>query len=39
MAGEIVATGVRRIFLEGATLEDLFRRGGASARERHLEDD
>ena len=39
MAGEIVATGVRKVFLEGATLRDLFRRGGTAARERHLEDD
>ena len=38
MAGEIVAGGVRRIFLDNATLPELFRRGGA-ARERRLEDD
>ena len=39
MVGEIVATGVRRIFLEGATLGDLFRRGGPGTRERLPEDD
>ena len=38
MAGEIIAGGVRRIFLDNATLSDLFRRGGG-ARERRLEDD
>ena len=39
MAGEIVATGVRRIFIDGATLGELFRRGGPVARERPREDD
>jgi phosphonate transport system permease protein len=39
MAGEIVATGVRRIFIDGATLPELFRRGGATMRERPREDD
>jgi phosphonate transport system permease protein len=39
MAGEILATGVRAIFIGNATLGELFRRGGLAARERHLEDD
>jgi len=39
MLGEIAATGVRRVFLDGATLRDLFRRGARTARERRLEDD
>ena len=39
MAGEVVATGVRRVFLEGATLAGLFRRGGRPAEARLMEDD
>ncbi|MGI8896566.1 MAG: phosphonate ABC transporter, permease protein PhnE [Casimicrobiaceae bacterium] len=39
MIGEVLATAVRRIFIEHATVADLFRAGGAAARERHLEDD
>jgi len=35
----VLATGVRAIFIGNATLADLFRRGGALPRERHLEDD
>jgi phosphonate transport system permease protein len=39
MLGEVLATGVRAIFLQNATLGDLFRRRGGVPRERHLEDD
>ena len=39
MLGELLATAVRAIFIDNATLRDFFRRGGASTRERHLEDD
>ena len=39
MIGEVLATAVRAIFIDNATLFDLFRRGGAMTRERHLEDD
>lgn len=39
MLGEIAATGVRRVFLDGATLGELFRRGARTVRERRLEDD
>jgi len=39
MVGEILATAVRAIFIEGATLPDLFRRGDAMRRVRHAEDD
>jgi phosphonate transport system permease protein len=39
MAGEILATAVRAIFVGNATLGELFGRGGARLRERHLEDD
>ena len=39
MLGEVLATGVRAIFLQNATLGDLFRRRGGAPRERHLEDD
>ena len=39
MIGEVLATGVRAIFIGNATLRDLFRRGGTLPRERHLEDD
>ncbi|GIK87665.1 MAG: phosphonate ABC transporter, permease protein PhnE [Burkholderiales bacterium] len=38
MAGEILATAVRAIFIDNATLRDLFRRG-ALRRVRHAEDD
>jgi phosphonate transport system permease protein len=38
MAGEIIATAVRAIFIGGATLPELFRRGSA-VRESHVEDD
>ena len=39
MVGELLASAVRAIFIDNATLFNLFRRGGAMARERHLEDD
>jgi len=39
MAGEILATAVRAIFIENATFADLFRRGTAMRRVRHAEDD
>ena len=39
MLGELLATAVRRIFLGGATLTDLFRRSGATRRDRLVEDD
>ncbi len=39
MIGEVLATGVRAIFIGNATLSDVFRRGGAHRREMHLEDD
>ena len=39
MLGEILATGVRKIFLQNATLADLFRRSDGAVRVRHLEDD
>ena len=39
MLGELLATGVRAIFIGNATLGDLFRKGGRNRRERHLEDD
>jgi phosphonate transport system permease protein len=39
MIGELLATGVRAIFIGNATLADLFRRGGVRPREMHLEDD
>ena len=39
MIGEVLATGVRAIFIGNATLRDLFRRGGALPHERYLEDD
>jgi hypothetical protein len=35
----VFATGVRAIFIDGATLDDLFRRRGRVARERLVEDD
>jgi phosphonate transport system permease protein len=39
MVGEVFATAVRAIFIDGATLRDLFRRRGAVRRERLVEDD
>ena len=39
MLGEILATAVRAIFIENATLRELFRRGAAMRRVRHAEDD
>jgi phosphonate transport system permease protein len=38
MLGEVLATGVRAIFIDNATLVDLFRRGRRT-RETHLEED
>jgi phosphonate transport system permease protein len=38
MAGELLATAVRRIFIDNATLAQLFR-GGSPARDRPLDDD
>ena len=37
--GELLATAVRAIFIDNKTLADLWRRGDAVPRERHLEDD
>ncbi len=39
MIGEVLATAVRAIFIENATLPDLLRRGDAMRRVRHAEDD
>jgi phosphonate transport system permease protein len=39
MAGEVLATAVRRIFIDNATFIELFRRGTPASHERHLEDD
>ena len=39
MVGEVFATAVRAIFIENATLADLFRRGEALRHVRHTEDD
>jgi len=39
MIGELLATGVRAIFIGNATFGDLFRRSDIRPRERHLEDD
>ena len=39
MIGEVLATAVRAIFIDNSTLADLFRRRGAVAHERILEDD
>jgi len=39
MAGEIFATAVRRIFIENATLSELFRGGSRAAQDRQLEDE
>ena len=38
MAGELLATAVRRIFIDNATLRQLFR-GGSPSHDRPLEDD
>jgi phosphonate transport system permease protein len=39
MAGELLATAVRRIFIDNATLAELFRGGTPASHERPLEDD
>jgi phosphonate transport system permease protein len=39
MAGELLATAVRKIFIGNMTLREIFRRGGAAVRVRPLEDD
>ena len=39
MVGEVLATGVRAIFIDNATLLDLFRRGRRASRESHVDDD
>src|SRR4029453_9957612 len=39
MAGEILATAIRAIFIENATFTDLFRRGAPMHRVSHSEDD
>jgi phosphonate transport system permease protein len=39
MIGEVLATGVRAIFIDNATLADLFRRGRKTVRESHVDDD
>jgi hypothetical protein len=39
MIGEDLATAVRAIFIENATLVDLVRRRGTMRRVRHAEDD
>ena len=39
MVGEILAMGVRAIFIDNATLADLFRRGRRTTRESHVDDD
>ncbi len=39
MLGELLASAVRAIFIDNATLRDFFRRGGRLSRERHLEED
>ncbi len=39
MAGELLATAVRKIFIENLTLRQIFRRGSASVRVQPLEDD
>ena len=39
MIGEVLATGVRAIFIENATLADLFRRRALGTRVRRMEDD
>ena len=39
MLGEVLATAVRKIFIENASLRDIFSRRTTVPRERHLEDD
>jgi phosphonate transport system permease protein len=39
MAGELLAMGVRAVFIENATFADLFRRRGRALRESHFDDD
>ena len=39
MVGEILATGVRAIFIDNATLADLLRRRRSTTRESHVDDD
>jgi phosphonate transport system permease protein len=39
MLGEVLATAVRAIFIDNATLAELFRRRSHVARERVLDDD
>jgi phosphonate transport system permease protein len=39
MLGEVLATGVRAIFIDNATLPELFRRRGLPRRDRLVEDD
>jgi phosphonate transport system permease protein len=39
MVGELLATAIRAIFIENATFGDLFRRGAATRRARHVEAD
>lgn len=39
MVGEILAMGVRAIFIDNATLSDLFRRGRRATRESHVDED
>jgi hypothetical protein len=39
MAGEVLATAVRRIFIDHATLGGLLRGGTPASHETHLEDD
>src|SRR5213593_304288 len=39
MLGEVLATAVRRIFIDNATLAELFRSGTRASHERHFEDD
>jgi len=39
MLGEVLATGVRAIFIDNATLPHLFRRSGRRTRESHVDDD
>jgi phosphonate transport system permease protein len=39
MLGEVLATGVRAIFIDNATLPELFRRHGLPRRDRLVEDD
>ena len=39
MIGELLATAVRAIFIDNATIADLLRGRGRASRERHLEGD